>query len=367
MKPRLAHVISSRAGIGGAERVLLSIIREASVRQFPQIVVDLFAASGDTQLRNETLGFAEHRVLAGAGLDVLRRRADLQSLLSEFNPDIVHSHLFHATAVVATLPRRKYTRVMTHHHGNLYLLRGRRIRRAVDRWTVHHHDVVVAASHFGSRVLIEEYGLPPSRLQVIPSGWVGRPATPRHRDPNLILCVANLRQEKNHEVLLRALSRVKPQFPQVRLRLVGDGPRASDLRKLTAKLGLTANVDWAGSVEDVWPHYAEASLFVMPSRVEQMGIAVVEAMAAGLPVIVSNVGGMRDLVDEQVGQTFHSDNDEELANAISFHLINPVVGRARGAEGRKRALKFKMATSIDRYFEIYESITNSTAKLPASS
>lgn len=333
---------------------MLSIIREANARNFPQILVDLFASSRDTQLGREAGEFSEYRVLPGGGPKALRHRADLIDLLTEFKPDIVHSHLFHASALVATLHRHKFTTIITHHHGDQYLPPGHSVRRTIDRWSVRHHNVVVAASHFGMRVLVDEYGLPRTRVVVIPSGWDGQPITGGHREPDLVLCVANFRREKGHEVLLRALARVIVEFPSVRLRLVGDGPRASNLNKLAKNLGLTAHVEWAGAVENVWLHYAEASLFVMPSRTEQLGIAVLEAMAAGLPVIVSDVGGMRDLVNEKVGQTFTPGDDEELAAAMLLQLNNPELGLSQGAEGQIRASKLGMAHSVKRYFELYE-------------
>src|SRR4029079_14671671 len=112
-----------------------------------------------------------------------------------------------------------------------------------------------------------------------------------------VLTVANLRKEKAHDILLRAASQLTGSHPDLEFLIAGGGPRAPELATLAANLGLGTRVRFLGHVDDVPALLARAALFVPPSRSEAFPNSAIEAMAAGLPVVASAVGGLLDLIE----------------------------------------------------------------------
>jgi glycosyltransferase involved in cell wall biosynthesis len=215
---------------------------------------------------------------------------------------------------------------------------------------------VVANSRAAARQL-ESEGLPSSRIHVVANGIAMErfPARPvLMRPPATLVTVANLRKEKAHEVLLAAAARLLPRHSNLRLLIVGDGPRASELRALAAGLGVERHVSFLGHREDVPSVLAQADLFVLPSRSEAFPNGAIEAMAAGLPVIASRVGGLLDLVDDgRTGLLVPPDDPAALASAIESLLLSPVRAAAIGAAARDEVAR---RYSFDRMVRSFEDL-----------
>ena len=120
----------------------------------------------------------------------------------------------------------------------------------------------------------------------------------------LVLCVARLVPEKAPDVLLEAFALVAKEFRECRLALVGEGVLEAALRAQAARLGIAEQIDWCGLVKDPLPHYSTAQVFVLPSRIEGMPNALLEAMGCGTPVIVSDgTPGLLEVVEHGVTGT----------------------------------------------------------------
>jgi len=121
---------------------------------------------------------------------------------------------------------------------------------------------------------------------------------------------------KGVDVLLRAWAQVVDVHP-AQLALLGEGQECAELRQLAAKLRIEHCIDFVGDCDDIAPYLAQANVYVQPSRAEGLPNSVIEAMAAGLPIIATNVGGNRDLVvDGETGLLVESESPDELASAI---------------------------------------------------
>jgi glycosyltransferase involved in cell wall biosynthesis len=159
---------------------------------------------------------------------------------------------------------------------------------------------IVANSHAAGAQVVDE-GVPRSRLSVIPNGIdlsCYLPRSPRTQR-RVVTTVANLRKEKGHEVLLDAAAIVARHFPDVTFRLAGGGPMRSMLEQQARALGLGSVVQFLGHREDVPAVLHEADVFVLPSRTEAFPNGLMEAMAASLPVVASDVGGIPELVEHE--------------------------------------------------------------------
>jgi len=173
-----------------------------------------------------------------------------------------------------------------------------------------------------------------------------------------VLAVGRLTEEKGMDVLLRALPQVVKRFPGVRVRIAGDGDLRDQLMALSRRLGLDECVAFLGFRRDVPALMAQADLMVMPSRWEGLPIALLEAVAAGLPVVASAVAGIPEVIaDGETGWLVAPDDPEALAAAISDALLDPCEARRRAqlAHARARA-DFSIEATVARVDRLYQEL-----------
>jgi glycosyltransferase involved in cell wall biosynthesis len=212
---------------------------------------------------------------------------------------------------------------------------------------------VVANSQAASAFLQRE-GVPASRIEIIPNGIDTKRFEDRasYRPIATVLTVANLRSEKAHEVLLQAASIILPAHPRLQFQIAGDGPRLAELRALASALGIADRVTFLGHREDVPALLAQADAFVLPSRSEAFPNGAIEAMAAGLPVVASAVGGLLDLIEPgRTGVLVPPDDPRALAGAIDGLVNAPARAAALGAAARDEVVRRYSFERMVRAFE----------------
>jgi N-acetyl-alpha-D-glucosaminyl L-malate synthase BshA len=140
--------------------------------------------------------------------------------------------------------------------------------------------------------------------------------------------------------------------------LVGDGPEYGRTRELVEGLGLTDRVRFVGVVDEVAPLLAEADLLLLPSETESFGLVALEAMASGVPVIASRVGGLPEVVEHGVSGFLEPVGDVDAMADRALAILSDCATRNRfGRAGRERALAlFDRHTVVPRYEEIYERV-----------
>ena len=355
--PRVAYVTSTR-GVAGAEELLVALVQGGLKRGWEQIVLNPFGNAGSTALaeRCAPIGFETRGCASPAGLP--RLRSWLAQRLADVQPDIVHVSLFQATALTATIPRGSERRLLTHVYGEgLAQLSLPRARRRLDRWACARYDHVSAISDAVGDFLVQTHGSSSPPVGMIRLGWSGEPAPRRSangRAPTVV-CVAALRPEKGHDTLLAAFATVLDAMPEARLVLVGDGPERGALEATIAAFGMTASVDLRGRVAEIWPHLADADVFVLASPAEALGIAIMEAMAAGLPVVATDVGGIPELVTPGVtGELFDVRDHRALADRLIALLRSPERRTDMSAAALEKAATMRMERSVEQYFELYD-------------
>jgi L-malate glycosyltransferase len=202
----------------------------------------------------------------------------------------------------------------------------------------------VVANSAAARDQLEREHVPASRLRLIPNGLDPArftPAAPRDALRHIVT-VANLRAEKGHDVLLAAAPRILAQHPDATFTFAGEGSRRDALETLTRALGLADRVHFLGECRDVAPVLAEADLFVLPSQSEAFPNAVIEAMAAGLPVVATDVGGIPEVVrSDETGVLVPPGDAEALADAVISLMDRPAHAAALGRAAR---------STVERYY-----------------
>jgi glycosyltransferase involved in cell wall biosynthesis len=216
----------------------------------------------------------------------------------------------------------------------------------------------VVANSPAARRMLEAEGVESTSIAVIPNGVnLAAYAHPgRARPLRTVITVANLRPEKCHEVLLSAAASLTHQYPALRFQIVGAGPGRAALEQLTAVLGLGGHVEFLGHREDVPSLLAAADAFVLPSRSEAFPNGAIEAMAAGLPVIASAVGGLPDLIEDgRTGILVPPGDAPALAAALRSLIDDPLraeaIGLAARAEVRQRYSFDRMIASFEALYE----------------
>ena len=219
------------------------------------------------------------------------------------------------------------------------------------------HRVVANSVAAAARLRAE--GVAPTRISVIPNGielsqFGGRGALRRQR---LITTVANLRVEKGHDVLLRAAAAVRRRAPHVRFQIVGDGALRTTLVDLARSLRVDDIVAFLGHRDDVPALLSDSALFAFPSRTEAFPNGVIEAMAAGVPVVASATGGILELIEsDRNGVLVPPGNVEALADAIVRLLDDPAHAERLGAAARETVRqRYSFERMVDGFERLYES------------
>ena len=224
----------------------------------------------------------------------------------------------------------------------------------------------VVANSSAARSVLEREGLASGSIAVIPNGvdaTLVRPSPGSPRPLRTVITVANLRPEKSHETLVAAAALLVKDYPDLRFEIVGAGPRREELDALVRARDLQHRVSFLGHREDVPALLARADAFVLPSRSEALPNSAIEAMAAGLPVVASAVGGLLDLVEDgRTGILVPPGNADALAAALRRLAADPLLAARLGAAA---ADAVRQRYSFDRMVAAFEDLY--TAGLAARS
>jgi glycosyltransferase involved in cell wall biosynthesis len=359
---RIVHIDTGRDLRGGQRQLLLLAegMREAG---HAQVIVCPEGSALDDRARAE--GF---RVFAlpphdpGQAHGILQLR---QLLLSE--PwRILHAHdgRGQALAWLASLGlpvRRVASRRVT------FLPTARARHRFIYGRTCH---AVIAISDFIKGLLVQ-CGVPARKIEVIPDGIeipAGLP-TPQERqrarrrwgfgeDDFVVGHVGSFTEEKGQDMAIAAMAPIAERLPQARLLLAGDGPRWAGLEASSKASPARAAIQLAGWVENLPEFFAALDLYIMPSRAEGLGSSALLAMAHGLPVVATRVGGLPEVVHEgETGWLVPPASPPALAEAI----VNAASDRARlaqfGAAARQRARRFSSAIMRERTEALYRRLS----------
>jgi glycosyltransferase involved in cell wall biosynthesis len=230
--------------------------------------------------------------------------------------------------------------------------------------TIARASAVVAVNE-EAREFVVRNGASPERVVVIPPGIdtrrFGRTPASRTRNSNAtIVCVSRLMKRKNVDVVIRAFAKVVSKVPTARLRIVGDGPERELLTSLTNRLGLEEKVTFTGFIPNARVHeeYQHGDIFVNASAAEGFATTCLEALASGLPVVSTRVGGFVNAVqDDQNGYLVEADAGEIAARLETLledaALVEELSGRARQLAEQK----FDWDTAvIPRYRDLYDRV-----------
>jgi len=370
---RVLFVIGSLE-IGGAEKQLVEIALGLDRERFAPAVCSL-AAGGPlaAALAQGGVPVIEIGFQGAARIGTVAALAQIPGRLLRFiravrafRPDVLHGVLFHAYVLGAIAGVLTRVPIVVASRRSLSLFKKGRVHFRVAEWVVNRFtDAIVANSEAVRADAVASEGLSPEAVLVIHNGIdAGRYLTPR--DPELrrslapgdgpvAIVVANFIHYKGHGYFLEAWAEVCRQFPGATALLVGDGPLRAHYEAEAVERGLGARVRFLGSRTDVPRLLAAADLLVHPSLEEGFSNALLEAMAAGLPVVATTVGGNAEAVrDGSTGHLVPPRDSAALAAAVLEVFSRPDRGRSLGDAGRRRILQhFELSGMVRQYEELY--------------
>jgi len=362
----VAHVLSS-FGMGGQERMALDLASWQKKRGHRVFAVSLAAGTeGPLGELFRAAGIPAHSVPKHAGIDA-SLPVRLATLIGGEGADVVHTHNPHAMiygAPAAGLARAKS--VHTKHGMNPDQTRRLWLRRTAATLV----DAYIAVTPHLAKVAVERAECDPARIHVVPNGIdVGRfkpdpEARARARaelgipqSSWLVGTVGRLAPEKDQGLLIRAMAPLLDERRQ--LLVVGDGPEREALERARNETLRSEFVHLIGARSDVAPYIAAMDAFVLSSRTEGLPLVLLEAMATGVPVVSTAVGGIPDLIESEVNGLLVPPGDErELQRQLVLLAHQPTAGLKLGQAGREAVQRrYSLAQMAERYEGIYEQVT----------
>lgn len=350
----------------GAEQLLLDIARKTD-RDRISLSVCLISGLGPLVKDFESLGIPVTYIPKRSRKDlsvVLR----LAAFFRKNRFDIVHTHLFTADlwGRLSGLLTRVPIVSTSHTTSDPNIGRaGRLLDRLLDR----RNNAVICVSEAVRNYRISGAGFDPSKLHIIENGIdLDRFAVPVSRDEVLkrlgvdgkrrwIAIVGRLVPLKGHRFLIEALARISRDFPETGILVVGEGEDEAELKELALRLGLSDRVVFLGLRRDVPEILCAAEILAMPSSREGLPIVLLEAMAASLPVVVTRVGGIPEVVEEEKTGLFVTQEPAMIAQALARLLRDPDFARALGRQARSLIEeRYDVRKVARRYEELYRRI-----------
>lgn len=365
---RIAVQLISTGGVYGAEKALLELAGYLGDQGWQSHVVAL-EGRGAGPLVDEAVsrGLLAEAFVRSGRLRLLPMAVKLRRLLARYPGAIVHAHGYKADILLS------WTRIPGRHgclatcHNWISDTRKMKLFEALDKRALRHFDRVVAVSPPIARELLRA-GVTAERVSVISNG-IGIPHVPESAKASvraefgipigarLVIHVGRLARSKRIDLLLTAAARL-PAVLQTHILLAGEGEQREALAELAARLGLGGRVHLCGYRSDVGRLLSAADLLALSSEREGLPIVILEAMAAGCPIVSTLVGAIPDvLTDGEDGWLVPANDRDALERAIGEALARPEEAKSRAANARARYLRCYSREAMGaRYLQIYEDV-----------
>ncbi len=347
---RVMHVVLS-LDFGGMERVVLELVREG-IRRGQQVSVLCLMNPGTLAGHVEALGASVHCVHKPPGLR-FDSRPKIRKILREIKPDVIHSHQIGPLFYAGPIARRERIPVIVHtEHGN-HLTSSRSFFKRIRIRSI----IGITARHMARFFCVSEsivdsvtaYGVVPRhKVSVVPNGIdtsafedssgadALRQSLGIPLNAPVVGTIGRLNEVKRQNLLIRSFAKVLDRVPEAHLVLVGDGPEREALGRLIEELEVAGRVHFAGYQARPQDFLHVMNLFALTSRSEAMPLVILEAWAAGLPVVGSRVGGIPKMIEPgQNGLLFDSGDEAGLVAAFIELLTDPDRARSLGQAGRE--------------------------------
>jgi glycosyltransferase involved in cell wall biosynthesis len=367
---------------GGAQKIVLELIRKLPQEQF-----DIHLLSGvetgkegsywpeaENLLPSENIHRIKNLVRAPNPFKDFKAYKKLCQIFKKIRPDIVHTHTSKAGVIGRMAAcKMKIPRVVHSTHGLIYedeanipgIKKGLMLKTFLlaDRYVGKYTDYLITLSEQETGSALKLGLAAPSKIKSISNGIALQKLAEIQRLPSdwekdeLCLGIAGrLASEKGHALLLNSFKSLADYFPSLKLKIAGSGPLKEHLMALSKNLGLEERVEFCGYQKDMVAFLRQVDIFVLSSHYEGFGLVLVEAMAAGIPVVATDVGGVAEVVvDGQTGLVVPPGQEDELAMGLEYFLTHRNLCYQFGQKGREHVMeRFSLKHMVDEHLKIYQ-------------
>ena len=361
---KILHIITSLR-IGGAERMVSELLPRLCNRGHDVELLLFDGTRSSLYNRVEQEGITIHTLGKGAmqmwnPLYVFR----LCKFLHRERFDIVHTHNTPCQLLTALAARKNAPMLITTEHNTFNRRRNWRWYAVIDRWMYGKYDYVICVGEKVKENLTTRLykNINSANFAVVPNGIDLKRFTdavpytllynPKKEDEYIIIMVAAFRKQKDQPTLLRAMQYLPDNYM---LWLAGDGEQKKECEKLADSLGISRRVRFLGDRDDIPQLLATADVVVLSSHYEGFGLAIVEGMATGRPIIVSDVDGLHDIV-AGAGLLFPHKDYKWLAGLIRQVCENKEFGLKIVKRCQTRAMQYDIKNTVSGYERIYNTL-----------
>lgn len=364
--PKILHLISG-SGLLGAESVVLELAKETTQAGY-WVAIGIFENSRNPHLElaevAEKLGLRVH-IFPCTGRFDFGTISGIRNFIQREKPDLLHTHGYKSDFYAFAATRNKLPWIVTNHLWKRTTF-NLKLYASLDRFLIRCSKCIIAVSDEIAAEMVR-MGLPSEKIAVIDNGIDLRRFSKTEKNEQLrksfgfdtnskmIGTVASLTEEKGHLYLLKAAKEILFIHPEARFLIVGDGVQRRQLEEKVSELGLLGKVIFTGSRRDIPEILSTLDMFVLPSLKEGLPMALLEAMAARLPVVATNVGAVPKVIaHKETGYLVQPRNTESLCAAVCELLSDTTKAVSIGLQGRRRVEnQFSSKAMTERYFEVY--------------
>lgn len=381
-RPTSICFIITRLIAGGAQKILFDLISNLDRQQF-----DIHLIAGTETGKEGSLWEAFNDLLSKEKIfkcHFLKRSVSpandmrayfyIKKIIRSINPQIVHTHTSKAGVIGRLAAQHLHIPTLIHStHGLIYSVDAnipgisgslpltffKAVEKYLGRKT--HHLITLSEQETGDAIKLQL--APPANILSIPNGIPLKHFSDIQRDitswkvPHIRLGIAGrLNSEKGHDLLLKCFKKVLEKRPNVTLKIAGSGPLQNELEATAQQLNIQDQVVFCGYQNDIASFLAGIDIFVLSSHYEGFGLVLVEAMAAGLPIVATDVGGVREVIqDGKNGIIIPPGREDEMTMGIEYFLQNPELAYQFGQAGREHAMKnFSILNMVKKHIQLYQ-------------
>lgn len=356
-KISVLHIILD-LGPGGVEKFLVDLLTTYNKNKFQMEVICLYPRKNDIF----------EKVLDDAGVRVyyldkikyfdIRMWYKIGKIIKIFKPDVIHAHLFMIRyalipSIIYNIPVKLHTvHVPMEKETKNYILR---IMHKIAYKKCNFIPIAISDSVRNSILGYQKLNNVPVIYNGVDLDKYKNSNEVKEKEIFNLICVARFRPAKDHALLIDAFNIVCKSKTNVNLILVGEGPLRRDIEEKVKSLGIEDKVKFMGVRSDISNLLSKSDIFVLTSKFEGFGLVLIEAMACGLPIVSTNVGGIPEIVKNKVnGILIESRVCDEFAEGILKLLDNKKLRESMGEHSLNIVSKFDLRSTVKKYENLYE-------------
>ena len=359
MKKIKVMILIPSLGMGGAENIVINIAKYINKKKFDLKIVSLYSMDKCVDKYRKIIEEYKIPVLflsKKEGLDI-NTLFKLLLIIKKEKPDVVHSHLY--ACIYALVPEficRVPGRFHTVHNMALKELPTMYIK--IMKFAYHFmHIIPIAINGEVKKSIKQCYGLHNDQIPIVYNGVDIKNFYKKEKEIEgiTLINVGRFSPQKNHILLIKCFYEVIKSNQDVKLVLVGDGECKDIIQKEVSRYRIADKIYFAGNVSNVEDYLAIADIFVMTSDYEGLPLSVIEAMAAGVPVISTKAGGVVELIQNQEnGILVDVGDDKGIVEAIKELCNDSQKRKKMGKQARNSVAKYSVENMIRQYEDLYE-------------